>query len=166
MVAGCSCSSFTEDEQIASSPRPQAVAPSAIPSRRFKTELHGLREDEVDELVVGYACAAALAAAGGFDGIEISSVHNYRRGRSRGSGPGHRRGCDWGRTASPAPARRRAGACGLEVLAGAAVERERTVVADWSATHRVSGVTNMLAAWGFRVFITLAAFAAPGSIYQ
>jgi 2,4-dienoyl-CoA reductase-like NADH-dependent reductase (Old Yellow Enzyme family)/thioredoxin reductase len=64
-------------EQIASPPRPQAVAPSAIPSQRFKTEPRALREDEIDELVSGYARAAALAADGGLDGVEISAAHNY-----------------------------------------------------------------------------------------
>lgn len=64
-------------EQIASPPRPQAVAPSAIPSQRFKTEPRALRGEEIDELVAGYARAATLAAHGGLDGVEISAAHNY-----------------------------------------------------------------------------------------
>ena len=64
-------------EQIASAPRPQALAPSAIPSQRFKTEPRALREDEIDELVAGYARAAMLAAEGGLDGVELSAAHNY-----------------------------------------------------------------------------------------
>jgi 2,4-dienoyl-CoA reductase-like NADH-dependent reductase (Old Yellow Enzyme family)/thioredoxin reductase len=64
-------------EQIASPPRPQAVAPSAIPSQRFKTEPRALRGEEIDELVAGYGRAAALAAEGGLDGVEISAAHNY-----------------------------------------------------------------------------------------
>jgi 2,4-dienoyl-CoA reductase-like NADH-dependent reductase (Old Yellow Enzyme family) len=64
-------------EQIASAPRPQALAPSAIPSQRFKTEPRALREAEIEELVEGYARAAALAAEGGLDGVEISAAHNY-----------------------------------------------------------------------------------------
>src|SRR5687768_16317379 len=49
-------------EQIATAPRPQALAPSAIPSQRFKTEPRALREDEIDEIVAGYGRAASLAA--------------------------------------------------------------------------------------------------------
>lgn len=64
-------------EQIASAPRPVALAPSAIPSQRFKTEPRALTEDEIEELVAGYARAAALAAEGGLDGVEVSAAHNY-----------------------------------------------------------------------------------------
>ena len=34
-------------------------------------------EEEVDELVAGYARAAELAAEGGIEGVEISAAHNY-----------------------------------------------------------------------------------------
>lgn len=64
-------------EQIASAPKPQALAPSAIPSQRFHTEPRALRAGEIDEIVAGYAQAAALAAAAGLDGVEISAAHNY-----------------------------------------------------------------------------------------
>jgi 2,4-dienoyl-CoA reductase-like NADH-dependent reductase (Old Yellow Enzyme family)/thioredoxin reductase len=64
-------------EQIASPPRPQAVAPSAVPSQRFKTEPRALTEAEIEELIAGYARAARLAADGGLDGVEISAAHNY-----------------------------------------------------------------------------------------
>ena len=42
-------------EQIASAPRPPALAPSAIPSQRFGTEPRALSDAEVDELIGGYA---------------------------------------------------------------------------------------------------------------
>jgi 2,4-dienoyl-CoA reductase-like NADH-dependent reductase (Old Yellow Enzyme family)/thioredoxin reductase len=64
-------------EQIASAPRALALAPSAIPSQRFKTEPRALRQDEIEELVAGYARAARLAAEAGLDGAEISAAHNY-----------------------------------------------------------------------------------------
>jgi 2,4-dienoyl-CoA reductase-like NADH-dependent reductase (Old Yellow Enzyme family)/thioredoxin reductase len=64
-------------EQIASAPRAPALAPSAVPSARFGVEPRALRPDEIDELVDGYARAAALAEAGGLDGIELSAAHRY-----------------------------------------------------------------------------------------
>jgi 2,4-dienoyl-CoA reductase-like NADH-dependent reductase (Old Yellow Enzyme family)/thioredoxin reductase len=64
-------------EQIASPPRAPALAPSAVPSQRFKVEPRAATEDEVDELVAGYARAAELAAEGGIEGVEISAAHNY-----------------------------------------------------------------------------------------
>jgi 2,4-dienoyl-CoA reductase-like NADH-dependent reductase (Old Yellow Enzyme family)/thioredoxin reductase len=64
-------------EQIASPPRAPAVAPSAVPSARFRTEPRGLRADEIEELVAGYGRAAALAAEGGLDGVELSAAHSY-----------------------------------------------------------------------------------------
>ena len=64
-------------EQIATAPRPQALAPSAIPSQRFHTEPRELRPQEIEELVTGYGRAAELAAEGGLDGVEISAAHNY-----------------------------------------------------------------------------------------
>ena len=64
-------------EQIASPPRPQALAPSAIPTQRFKVEPRALRDAEIEAIVAGYARAAGLAAKGGLDGVEISAAHNY-----------------------------------------------------------------------------------------
>ena len=64
-------------EQIASPPRAPALAPSAVPSRRYKVEPRAATEEEVDELVAGYARAAELAAEGGIEGVEISAAHNY-----------------------------------------------------------------------------------------
>jgi 2,4-dienoyl-CoA reductase-like NADH-dependent reductase (Old Yellow Enzyme family)/thioredoxin reductase len=64
-------------EQIASAPRPPAVAPSAIPTQRFKVEPRALRSEEIHAIVAGYARAAGLAAGAGLDGIEISAAHGY-----------------------------------------------------------------------------------------
>jgi 2,4-dienoyl-CoA reductase-like NADH-dependent reductase (Old Yellow Enzyme family)/thioredoxin reductase len=64
-------------EQIASAPRPPAVAPAAIPTQRFKVEPRALREEEIHAVIAGYARAAGLAAKAGLDGIEISAAHGY-----------------------------------------------------------------------------------------
>ncbi len=64
-------------EQIATPPRAPALAPSAVPSPRFRVEPRAARGDEIEEIVAGYARAAELAAEGGLDGIEISAAHRY-----------------------------------------------------------------------------------------
>jgi 2,4-dienoyl-CoA reductase-like NADH-dependent reductase (Old Yellow Enzyme family)/thioredoxin reductase len=64
-------------EQIASAPRPPAVAPSAIPSRRFHVEPRALTGEEIESIVAGYGRAAEHAAAAGLDGVEVSAAHNY-----------------------------------------------------------------------------------------
>jgi 2,4-dienoyl-CoA reductase-like NADH-dependent reductase (Old Yellow Enzyme family) len=64
-------------ELIASSPKPPAVAPSAIPSLRFKSEPRALTTGEIGELIEGYAIAARHAAEGGLDGVEVSMAHGY-----------------------------------------------------------------------------------------
>ena len=64
-------------EQIASAPRAPAVAPSAVPSQRFKAEPRAMTRTEIHELIEGYATSARLAADGGVDGIEISMSHGY-----------------------------------------------------------------------------------------
>src|SRR5438876_212694 len=64
-------------EQISTPPRAPALAPSAVPSPRFRVEPRPVRADEVDEIVRGYARAAELAAEGGLDGVEISAAHRY-----------------------------------------------------------------------------------------
>ncbi|MFZ0088549.1 MAG: hypothetical protein WAL63_03515, partial [Solirubrobacteraceae bacterium] len=64
-------------EQISSSPKAPAVAPSAIPSLRFKSEPRALTTREIAELIDGYAVATRHAAAGGVDGIEVSMSHGY-----------------------------------------------------------------------------------------
>jgi 2,4-dienoyl-CoA reductase-like NADH-dependent reductase (Old Yellow Enzyme family) len=64
-------------EQISSAPRAPAVAPSAIPSLRFKCEPRALTVSEIEELIDGYGTAARLAADGGVDGLEVSMSHGY-----------------------------------------------------------------------------------------
>jgi 2,4-dienoyl-CoA reductase-like NADH-dependent reductase (Old Yellow Enzyme family)/thioredoxin reductase len=64
-------------EQISASPRPPAVAPSAIPSLRFHVEPRPLSAEEINSVVQGYARSAALAAQAGLDGIEVSAAHEY-----------------------------------------------------------------------------------------
>jgi len=64
-------------EQIASAPRPPAVAPSAVPSQRFRTEPRPLRPEEIEGIVAGYARSATLAAEAGLDGVEVSAAHRY-----------------------------------------------------------------------------------------
>ncbi len=64
-------------EQIMSPPRRPAVAPSAVPTPRFHVEPRALDPGEVEEIVAGYGTAAAIAAAAGLDGVEVSAAHNY-----------------------------------------------------------------------------------------
>ena len=64
-------------EQIASAPRAPALAPSAMPSPRFRTEPRAARAHELEEIVAGFARGAELAAAGGLDGVEVSAAHRY-----------------------------------------------------------------------------------------
>jgi 2,4-dienoyl-CoA reductase-like NADH-dependent reductase (Old Yellow Enzyme family)/thioredoxin reductase len=64
-------------EQISTPPRPPALAPSAVPTRRFRTEPRSLLEEEILEILGGYARGAELAAEGGLDGIEVSAAHRY-----------------------------------------------------------------------------------------
>jgi 2,4-dienoyl-CoA reductase-like NADH-dependent reductase (Old Yellow Enzyme family)/thioredoxin reductase len=64
-------------EQIASAPRSPALAPSAVPSARFRTEPRAARAHELEEIVAGFAVGAELAAAGGLDGVEVSAAHRY-----------------------------------------------------------------------------------------
>jgi 2,4-dienoyl-CoA reductase-like NADH-dependent reductase (Old Yellow Enzyme family)/thioredoxin reductase len=64
-------------EQIMSPPRQPAVAPSAVPTPRFHVEPRALEAHEIEEIIAGYGEAAAIAAAAGLDGVEISAAHNY-----------------------------------------------------------------------------------------
>jgi 2,4-dienoyl-CoA reductase-like NADH-dependent reductase (Old Yellow Enzyme family) len=68
-------------EQISSAPRAPAVAPSAIPSLRFKSEPRALTISEIEGLIAGYATAARLATEGGVDGLELSMSHGYLPGQ-------------------------------------------------------------------------------------
>jgi 2,4-dienoyl-CoA reductase-like NADH-dependent reductase (Old Yellow Enzyme family)/thioredoxin reductase len=64
-------------EQIIAAPRAPAVAPSAVPSARLKSEPRALTVREIREIVDGYATAAGLAREGAVDGIELSFAHGY-----------------------------------------------------------------------------------------
>ncbi len=64
-------------EVIAAPPRPAAVAPSSIPSSRFKTEPRELTRREIKEMVDGYRVAAAHCAEGGVDGVEVCAGFGY-----------------------------------------------------------------------------------------
>ena len=64
-------------EQIMSPPRQPAVAPSAVPTPRFHVEPRALDGDEIEDIIAGYGKGAAIAAAAGLDGVEISAAHNY-----------------------------------------------------------------------------------------
>ncbi|MFY9579719.1 MAG: hypothetical protein WAQ33_10370, partial [Gaiellaceae bacterium] len=64
-------------EQIGTAPRAPALAPSAVPSARFRVEPREVSEREIDEIVSGYARAAEIAAEAGLDGVEISAAHRY-----------------------------------------------------------------------------------------
>jgi 2,4-dienoyl-CoA reductase-like NADH-dependent reductase (Old Yellow Enzyme family) len=64
-------------EQIAAAPRAPAVAPSAVPSPRFRTEPRALTAAELREVRAGYATAARLCREGGVDGIEVTMAHGY-----------------------------------------------------------------------------------------
>ena len=64
-------------EQISTAPRAPAVAPSAVPSPRFKSEPRGLTGAELRDLIAGYATAARHCREGGIDGVEVSMAHGY-----------------------------------------------------------------------------------------
>jgi 2,4-dienoyl-CoA reductase-like NADH-dependent reductase (Old Yellow Enzyme family) len=64
-------------EQLSSAPKAPAVAPSAVPSLRFKCEPRALTLKEIGELIDGYATAARHAAQGAVDGLELSMSHGY-----------------------------------------------------------------------------------------
>ena len=64
-------------EQISAAPRAPAVAPSAVPSPRYKSEPRALSARELGALVEGYGTAARHAREGGLDGIEVSMSHGY-----------------------------------------------------------------------------------------
>jgi 2,4-dienoyl-CoA reductase-like NADH-dependent reductase (Old Yellow Enzyme family)/thioredoxin reductase len=64
-------------EVISSPPRPPAVAPSSIPSARFRTEPRALTRREIREMLDGYRQAAAYAGEGGVDGVEVCAGFDY-----------------------------------------------------------------------------------------
>ncbi len=56
---------------------PVAVAPSAVPSERFRVMPRALRHQEITEIVAGYGAAAARLIRAGLDGVEIVASHGY-----------------------------------------------------------------------------------------
>ncbi|MEO9176425.1 MAG: FAD-dependent oxidoreductase [Gaiellales bacterium] len=64
-------------ELLTSAPRPVAVSSSALPSHRYHSEPRALRTREIEQTIRAYGACAALAAAGGIDGIEITAAHGY-----------------------------------------------------------------------------------------
>ena len=64
-------------EQIDSPPRAPAVAPSAVPSQRFKVEPRALSSGEIEEIIAHHELVAGHARAAGLDGIELCASHGY-----------------------------------------------------------------------------------------
>jgi len=64
-------------EVISTPPRPAAVAPSSVPSPRFKSEPRALTRREIGEMVDGYRQAAQYAREGGIDGVEVCAGFGY-----------------------------------------------------------------------------------------
>ena len=107
-------------EQISGPPRAPALAPSAIPSQRFRVEPRALREDEIEEIVAGFGEAAGARGGG-----------RARRRRDLGRAPLPRRAVlrprssivatTSGREPAPIPARGRPGGarCGPGALRSA-----------------------------------------------
>ena len=56
---------------------PVAVAPSAVPTERFRVMPRPLRTAEVAEIVQGYGLAARRLARAGLDGVEVVASHGY-----------------------------------------------------------------------------------------
>jgi 2,4-dienoyl-CoA reductase-like NADH-dependent reductase (Old Yellow Enzyme family) len=64
-------------EQIDDPPRAPAVAPSAVPSQRFKVEPRALSAGEIEEIIEHHELVAGNARAAGLDGIELCASHGY-----------------------------------------------------------------------------------------
>lgn len=77
-------------ERIGSAPIDPSVAPSAVPTTRFHTEPRAVTARELKEIVAAYATAAALAQAGGLDGVEVSMAHSYLVGQFFNPATNHR----------------------------------------------------------------------------
>lgn len=56
---------------------PVAWAPSAVPSERFHVMPRAMTEQEIDEVIAGYAAAAVRLQRAGLDGVEIVASHGY-----------------------------------------------------------------------------------------
>jgi 2,4-dienoyl-CoA reductase-like NADH-dependent reductase (Old Yellow Enzyme family) len=64
-------------EQIDLPPRAPAVAPSAVPSQRFKVEPRALSSAEIEEIIEHHELVAGHARAAGLDGLELCASHGY-----------------------------------------------------------------------------------------
>jgi 2,4-dienoyl-CoA reductase-like NADH-dependent reductase (Old Yellow Enzyme family) len=64
-------------EQIDSPPRAPAVAPSPVPSQRFKVEPRALSSGEIEEIVEHHELVAGNAREAGLDGVELCASHGY-----------------------------------------------------------------------------------------
>ena len=64
-------------EQIDLPPRAPAVAPSPIPSQRFKVEPRALSAGEIEEIVAHHELVAGHAREAGLDGLELCASHGY-----------------------------------------------------------------------------------------
>ena len=64
-------------EQIDLPPRAPAVAPSAIPSQRFKVEPRALGAGEIEEIIEHHELVAGNARDAGLDGVELCASHGY-----------------------------------------------------------------------------------------
>ncbi|HEY3614575.1 MAG TPA: FAD-dependent oxidoreductase [Gaiellales bacterium] len=64
-------------EQIEAPPRAPAVAPSAVPSQRFKVEPRALGAAEIEEIIAHHELVAGHARAAGLDGLELCASHGY-----------------------------------------------------------------------------------------
>lgn len=54
-----------------------ALAPSAVPTERFRVVPRALRTAEIAELVAAYGAAAGRLCAAGLDGVEVVASHGY-----------------------------------------------------------------------------------------
>ena len=82
-------------EQIEVPPRGVAVAPSAVPSQRFKTEPRALTDGEIRAIIDAHELVARHARSAGLDGLELCASHGYLPTQFL-SERTNRRSDDWG----------------------------------------------------------------------
>ncbi len=56
---------------------PVALAPSAVPSERFRVMPRAMTHQLIDEVVAGYVDAARRLQQAGLDGVEVVASHGY-----------------------------------------------------------------------------------------
>lgn len=56
---------------------PVALAPSAVPTERFRVMPRAMTGAEIDEVLDGYSAAAVRLREAGLDGVEVVSSHGY-----------------------------------------------------------------------------------------